>query len=104
MKTTDQKVKELFDLVQTKKLAIEKAERPCWNTSGQFGFSASSAHDRVNIQTLTDVRKLVEMLAFLIDRKDKIEIASKELGAEDFISTGTALPSTINAPSMCPEI
>ena len=29
-KTTDEKVKELFDLVQSKKLAIEKAERPCW--------------------------------------------------------------------------
>jgi len=30
--TTDEKVKQLFDLVQEKKLAIEKAERPCWKT------------------------------------------------------------------------
>jgi len=36
-KTTDEKVRELFDLVQSKKLAIEKAERPCWKTIGNFG-------------------------------------------------------------------
>ena len=82
MKTTDEKVKELFAKVQEKKLAIEKAERPCWNTSGQFGFSANSAHDRVNVQTLTDSRKLVEMLAFLNDRKKNIDSAAEELGLD----------------------
>lgn len=81
-KTTDEKVKELFDLVQSKKLAIEKAERPCWKTSGNFGYSANSAHDRTPIPTVTDTRKIVEMFAFLIDRKDKSESASKELGVD----------------------
>lgn len=79
-KTTDELVKELFDSVQEKKLAIEKAERPCWETSGNFGYSANSGHDRVNIQTVTDVRKLVEMYAFLIDREEKSEKAAKDLG------------------------
>jgi len=79
-KTTDEKVKELFDLVQSKKLAIEKAERPCWKTSGNFGYSANSAHDRTSIPTITDVRKIVEMYAFLMERKDKSESAAKELG------------------------
>jgi len=78
--TTDEKVKTLFESVQAKKLAIEKAERPCWLTAGNFGYSANSAHDRINIQTLTDVRKIVEMFAFLIDRKEKSENAAKELG------------------------
>jgi len=78
--TTDEKVKTLFESVQEKKLAIEKAERPCWLTAGNFGYSANSAHDRINIQTLTDVRKIVEMFAFLIDRKEKSENAAKELG------------------------
>lgn len=81
-KTTDELVKELFDSVQEKKLAIEKAERPCWETSGNFGYSANSGHDRVNIQTVTDVRKLVEMYAFLIDREEKSESAAKDLGVE----------------------
>ena len=80
MKTTDQRVKELFDSVQEKKLAIEKAERPCWKTSGNFGFSTNSAHDRAQIATLTDVRKIIEMYAFLIERKEKSELAAKELG------------------------
>lgn len=81
-KTTDELVKELFDSVQEKKLAIEKAERPCWETSGNFGYSANSGHDRVNIQTVTDVRKLVEMYAFLIDREEKSEKAAKDLGVD----------------------
>jgi hypothetical protein len=81
-KTTDEKVKELFDLVQSKKLAIEKAERPCWKTSGNFGYSANSAHDRTTIATMTDVRKIVEMYAFIMDRKDNSESAAKDLGVE----------------------
>lgn len=81
-KTTDELVKELFDSVQEKKLAIEKAERPCWETSGNFGYSANSGHDRVNIQTVTDARKLVEMYAFLIDREEKSESAAKDLGVD----------------------
>jgi hypothetical protein len=79
-KTTDEKVKDLFNLVRAKRLAIETAEKPCWNTSGSFGYSANSAHDRVNVQTLTDQRKIVEMYAFLIDRQEKSEKAAKELG------------------------
>lgn len=79
-KTTDEKVKELFQTVQEKKLAIEKAERPCWKTSGNFGFTANSAHDRTNVFTITDVRKLVEMLSFLNERKEKSEGAAQELG------------------------
>jgi hypothetical protein len=81
-KTTDELVKELFNQVQEKKLAIEKAERPCWQTNGNFGYSANSAHDRTNIQTLTDVRKVVDMLAFLIDRKEKSQKAAEELGVK----------------------
>jgi len=80
VKTTDERVKELFDSVQEKKLAIEKAERPCWKTSGTFGFSANSAHDRAQIATLTDIRKIIEMYAFLIERKEKSVLAAKELG------------------------
>lgn len=79
---TDQKVKDLFDLVQNKKLAIEKAERPCWKTSGNFGYSANSAHDRTQIATITDVRKIVEMYAFLTERKDRSESAAKDLGVD----------------------
>jgi hypothetical protein len=81
-KTTDEKVKDLFNSVQEKKLAIEKAERPCWLTSGNFGYSANSAHDRIDIRTVENVKKIVEMYAFVIDRKEKSESSAKELGVE----------------------
>ena len=81
-KTTDQLVKELFDQVQEKKLAIEKAEKPCQQTSCTFAYSADSAHDRKDIRVMNDVRKIVDMLAFLIDRKEKSEKAAQELGVE----------------------
>jgi len=81
-KTTDEMVKELFDSVQEKKLAIEKAERPCWQTGGNFGYSANSAHDRTDVKIVTDVRKIVDMYAFLIDRKEKSEKAATDLGVK----------------------
>lgn len=80
--TVDEEVKELFDIVQARKLEIEKLEKPCWNTSTEFGFSANSLHDRVNVATVTDTRKIVDMLSFLLDRKDKTERAANELGVE----------------------
>lgn len=78
-KTKDELAKEFFDSVQQKKLSIEKAEKPCWLTSCMFGYSANSAHDRTDIRTVTDVRKIVDMYAFLIDRKEKSEKSAKEL-------------------------
>jgi len=76
----DQKVKQLFDLVQTKKAAIAKAEKPNWNTSGLFRFVANSTHESINIQTATDARKLVEILAFLKGRERDYVDAADDLG------------------------
>lgn len=81
-KTTDELVKELFDSVQEKKLAIEKAERPCWKTSCSFGYSPNSAHDRTDVALVTDTRKIVDMLAFLIDRAEKSNAAAEKLGVK----------------------
>lgn len=75
----DVKVKDLFKVVQGKKEEIEKIQNPCWNTSRTFGFTANSGHDRIDIGIITDTRKLVEMLSFLIDRKEKSEKAAKRL-------------------------
>jgi hypothetical protein len=79
-KTQEKVVRELFDKVQAKKVAIGKAEKPCWQTNGNFGYSANSAHDRINVMTATNQSKIVDMLAFLIDRQEKSERAAKELG------------------------
>lgn len=79
---TDEKIRELFDLVQSKKLEIEKAEKPCWSTSCKFGYSANSAHDRIDICTVLDLRKLVDMYAFLLDREEKSNKSAQELGVD----------------------
>lgn len=85
----DQKVKALFEKVQTMKAAIAKAEKPNWNTSGSFGFTANSTHDRFNIQTETNPRKLVEVLAFLKGREANVVESAQELGvAVDFTWLG----------------
>ena len=80
-KTTDEMVKELFAKVQAKKNAIEKAEKPCWN-AGFFGYSPNSAHDRIDVKTVGDTRKLVEMYAFLLDREGNYATAAEELGVD----------------------
>ena len=78
----DVAVKALFDKVQAKKLAIQNAEKPNWQTSGSFGYNAHSAHDRINIQTVTDPRKLIEVLAFLKDRAKNYVEAATELSLD----------------------
>ena len=88
-KTNDEQVRELFKVVQAKKVEIEKLEKPCWETSCEFGFSINSGHDRIKLSTVTDTRKLVEIMAFLIDRKEKSEKAAEELGVKyDFTWLG----------------
>lgn len=79
-KTRDELVKELYDNVQARKSEITAAERPVWETEGTFGFTANSAHDRVNIKTITHPGKLVEILSFLYERQSSIEKASLALG------------------------
>lgn len=81
VKTQDDLVKELFDKVQARKLEVEKAERPQWVTGGLFGYNAHSAHDRTDIKTITDQRKLVDILAFLKERSKSTMEAAESLGA-----------------------
>lgn len=79
--TTDLLIKKLFEKVKAKKVAIQKANKPYWETSGMFGYTTNSLHDRIDIRAQTDERKLIEILAFLIDRKEKYEKAAEILGS-----------------------
>lgn len=78
----DAMILELFNKVQEKKLLIEKAEKPNWQTSGNFRYSQDSAHNSINIQILTDVRKLVEIYAFILSRSNDHNQANEDLGTE----------------------
>lgn len=79
-KTGDELVQELFDKVQSKKAALAQADKPCWNTSGSFGYSPSNPSGDINIKTITDKRKIVDMLAFLMDRARAHQEAGAALG------------------------
>jgi hypothetical protein len=81
--TKDEMVLTLLKEVQKQKLDIEKASKPTWETNCVFRFNADSASQQINLQTITDVRKLREILAFLLGREQNSSEASETLGIED---------------------
>lgn len=88
----DQAVLALLVKVDQKKKEIEKAKkRPVWKTSTSFGRDPSSAQDRVNIQTVNKLDKLLEIYAFLDSYEVSIAKAATELGL-DFDITWQAYP------------
>lgn len=90
--SVDQAVLALLVKVEQKKKEIEKAKtRPVWKTSCTFGRDPSTTADRTNIQTVRDVRKLVEIYAFLKNQEVELSKAAKELGV-DFDGTWQAYP------------
>lgn len=81
MENTDKQVMDLYDIVQNKKKEIAKAEKPNWLTNCSFGFGQDS-NVRVNIQTVADPNKMVELLAFLYVQRNAFEEAAKDLGVK----------------------
>jgi len=81
--SVDQAVLTLLVKVEQKKKEIEKAKtRPVWKTNCTFGRDPSTTQDRTNIQTVRDVRKLVEIYAFLSNQESELAKAAKALGVD----------------------
>lgn len=78
-KTTDSRVLELFNKVREKKKSIESNERITYLTNLSFGYNESVVTDRVNIHTVTSMEKLVDIYAFLMQKKENNEKAAKAL-------------------------
>jgi len=74
----DKLVQELFQIVQTKKAAIAKAEKPNWLTNCAFRYS-QYLPATINIQVCSDVDELVEILGFLWMRQNGFEEANEIL-------------------------
>lgn len=81
MAKTDKQVQELFKVVQQKKSAIVKAEKPNWQTNCSFGYDKNSS-SRINIQVLSDIDELTEILAFLLRKENSHQEAAAILGVE----------------------
>jgi hypothetical protein len=82
MKSNDDKVMALFDKLNAKKKEISQAEKPVWNTTCTIGYNPESVGDRVNLQTVTNLAKLVEMYSFLTNKERDWAESAKELGVE----------------------
>lgn len=80
--TEDQKVLQMLAKLAKAKEAVERAEKPCYLTGGLFKYSEASASGTVDITTVRDERKLVEIAAFLREREVNYEPAAKELGCD----------------------
>ena len=63
---TDKMVLDLFNTVKAKQKEIAVLQKPQWATSCTIGYNPDVVTDRVNIQTVTDVNRLIDLYAFLI--------------------------------------
>lgn len=78
---TDKVVQELFKVVQDKKAAIAKAEKPNWLTNCAFRYNKDSSAS-TNIQVCSDVEELVHMLGFLCEKRSGFNTAQTILGTK----------------------
>ena len=81
--SVDDQVMKLLVTVDKKKKEIAALKaRPTWKTSCTFGRDPNSSQDRINIQTVRETRKLVEVYAFLATQQTELKKAADELGVD----------------------
>jgi hypothetical protein len=77
----DELVLKLLAEVRQRKQEIEKLNKPVWKTNCTIGFSDGIA-DRVNIHTVYEASKIVEIYAKLLAKEQQWERANQELGLD----------------------
>lgn len=81
MTETDKVVQELFKVVQDKKAAIAKAEKPNWMTNCAFRYSKDSSSS-TNLQACGDIEELINIMGVLCGHKRNFDEAQKILGTD----------------------
>jgi hypothetical protein len=79
---TDQKTLDLIALVAKQKSEISKAEKPNWKTNCSFSYVEGRAVDTISLHVETDVRKLIQIAAFLQDKETSYKRAATDLGVD----------------------
>jgi hypothetical protein len=70
-KTSDEKIEQIFTILQEKKKALLSAEKPKWKTHLSFSYQEEGRNvERINIQVCNDLQILVNIAAFLISKKE----------------------------------
>ncbi len=78
----DELVLQLIAKVKQKKSEISAAQKPHWETSCSLSYNPDSVQDRVNIQTVSDINKLVDLYGFLTIRETASQTAANILGVK----------------------
>lgn len=87
--TLDQKVRELYDIIQSKKAQIAKMERPSYKTNLSYVINENVDNVRINLQVVNDVNVLVKLLAQMNILRVEYENVCFDLGLKsDFKYSG----------------
>lgn len=76
----DDQVLALFNTVRERQQAIQASEKPQWKTTCTIGTSETTVTDRINIQTVSDLGRLIDIHAFLLAKEDYWSKSQKALG------------------------
>lgn len=79
-KKTDEKTLELIQAIKRQKEEISKAERPNWITNCSFSYAGNAS---INLHAESNIRTLVMIVAFLLDRERAYSEAAGKLGVVD---------------------
>lgn len=69
----------LYNVIESKKAEIAKAEKPKWETNCSFRYNKEQS-TAINLQVCSNIDDLVEILSFLLEKQEFHYAASKELG------------------------
>lgn len=81
MAKTDKKTLDLINEVKKQKADIAKADRPQYRTNCSFAYIEGSSQT-TNIQVESNIRNLIGIAAFLLDKEKSYKEAAKTLGVE----------------------
>lgn len=84
----------LFKKVKAKKEEISKTERPSWKSNCSLGYNPDVVTDRTNLQTCSDLEKLLDLYIFIDEKETKRTWAAGMLGIP---TTGKYMGSTFEA-------
>jgi hypothetical protein len=79
MSTTDDQTLALIEQVKAKKAAIASAEKPVYQTNCSFSLIEGTKSGAVNLHLETDVKKLISIAAFLVERSSAYLAAAKNV-------------------------
>lgn len=79
---TDKKTLDLINEVKKQRAEIAKADRSNWRTNCSFAYQEGSANTQ-NLQVVSNVRDLIGIAAFLIERSKSYKDAATAIGVDN---------------------